>query len=137
MDGSTIEHLLDVFPHLLYQWWSDALELFLKWLNLSQLDDMLGGISASHFILVKGEDAMMFHEQPSGSLGIFLWPVFKHREVSILLQDFISSGDALALGTKLTVTTHLTSHPPDKHIGWEVPFLRTRYTDQLLSFISQ
>ena len=41
-------------------------------------------------------------------------------------NSFISSGDTSALGTKLTVTTHLTCHPPDKHIGWEVPFLRTK-----------
>ena len=53
---------------------------------------MLGGIGASHLILVEGEDAMIFHEQLSGCLGIFLWPVFKHCEVSILLQDFHQAG---------------------------------------------
>ena len=41
-------------------------------------------------------------------------------------NSFISSGNTSALGTKLTVTTHLMSCPPDKHIGQEVPFLRTK-----------
>ena len=52
MDGSAIEHLLNVFSHLLYQWWGDASESFFEWLTLSQLDDVLSGISASHLILI-------------------------------------------------------------------------------------
>ena len=42
-----------------------------------------------------------------GSFGLF----------SSRSNSFINLGDASALGTKLTVTTHPTSRPPDKRIG--------------------
>ena len=71
MTSSAIQHLLDVFSHL-NQGWGNMSEVLFEWLAVSQLDDVLSGISASHFILVQEEDTMVLHEKPLGSLCILL-----------------------------------------------------------------
>ena len=60
MDGSSVQHFLNVLPYFLHQWWGDAVESFLEWLVIQQLNIVFRDIRTSYFMRFQREDVLVF-----------------------------------------------------------------------------
>ena len=60
MDGSSVQHLLNVLPHFLHQWQGNAVESLLEWLVIQQLNIVFRDICAAYFMRFQREDVLVF-----------------------------------------------------------------------------
>ena len=59
-DSSSVQHLLNVLPHFLHQWWGDLAESFLEWLVIQQLNIVFRDVCAAYLMRFQREDVLVF-----------------------------------------------------------------------------